>query len=124
MRNVIIGLAALPAIGAVTIAALGALGIRPRPSLADEGRMPDLGGAIGWLNSAPLTRESLRGKVVLVDFWTYTCINSLRPRDLDRDCLFSRSVRIDVAFDSGFGGRAWSAARASVRGPRSRHPQG
>jgi thiol-disulfide isomerase/thioredoxin len=41
--------------------------------------MPDLGGAIGWLNSAPLTRESLRGKVVLVDFWTYTCINSLRP---------------------------------------------
>ena len=41
--------------------------------------MPDLGGAITWLNSVPLTRESLRGKVVLVDFWTYTCINSLRP---------------------------------------------
>src|SRR5207344_42318 len=35
--------------------------------------------AISWLNSAPLTREALRGKVVLVDFWTYTCINSLRP---------------------------------------------
>ena len=47
--------------------------------LADEGPMPDLGGAIGWLNSAPLNRKSLRGKVVLVDFWTYTCINSLRP---------------------------------------------
>jgi thiol-disulfide isomerase/thioredoxin len=41
--------------------------------------MPDLDGAIGWLNSAPLSRESLRGKVVLVNFWTYTCINSLRP---------------------------------------------
>ena len=41
--------------------------------------MPDLDGAIGWLNSAPLNRKSLRGKVVLVDFWTYTCINSLRP---------------------------------------------
>jgi thiol-disulfide isomerase/thioredoxin len=41
--------------------------------------MPDLDGAIGWLNSAPLNRESLRGKVVFVDFWTYTCINSLRP---------------------------------------------
>ena len=39
----------------------------------------DLGGAIGWLNSAPLNRKSLRGKVVLIDFWTYTCINSLRP---------------------------------------------
>jgi thiol-disulfide isomerase/thioredoxin len=49
------------------------------PALADEGRLPDLGGAIAWLNSAPLNDKSLRGKVVLVDFWTYTCINSLRP---------------------------------------------
>ena len=45
----------------------------------DEGRMPDLDGAVAWLNSAPLNHKSLRGKVVLVDFWTYTCINSLRP---------------------------------------------
>jgi hypothetical protein len=36
-------------------------------SLRDEGSMPDLGGAIGWLNSAPLSTKSLRGKVVLVD---------------------------------------------------------
>ena len=49
------------------------------PSPGDEGAMPDLGGAIGWLNSAPLSRKSLRGKVVMVNFWTYTCINSLRP---------------------------------------------
>jgi thiol-disulfide isomerase/thioredoxin len=49
------------------------------PRLGDEGAMPDLDGAIGWLNSAPLSRKSLRGKVVLVNFWTYTCINSLRP---------------------------------------------
>jgi len=48
-------------------------------SLGDEGPMPDLDGAIGWLNSVPLSRKSLRGKVVLVNFWTYTCINSLRP---------------------------------------------
>ena len=47
--------------------------------LGDEGAMLDLDGAIGWLNSAPLSRKSLRGKVVLVNFWTYTCINSLRP---------------------------------------------
>src|SRR5580693_7059778 len=47
--------------------------------LGDEGSMPDLDGAIGWLNSDPLSRKSLRGKVVLVNFWTYTCINSLRP---------------------------------------------
>jgi thiol-disulfide isomerase/thioredoxin len=49
------------------------------PSLGDGGTMPDLNGAIGWLNSASLSAKTLRGKVVLVDFWTYTCINSLRP---------------------------------------------
>jgi thiol-disulfide isomerase/thioredoxin len=49
-----------------------------QPLLADEGRMPELNGAVTWLNSAPLTRESLRGKVVLVNVWTYSCINSLR----------------------------------------------
>jgi len=44
----------------------------------DEGRMPDLDGAVAWLNSAPLRSKALRGKVVLVNFWTYSCINSLR----------------------------------------------
>ncbi len=44
----------------------------------DEGRMPQLDGAVTWLNSAPLSSKSLRGKVVLVNFWTYSCINSLR----------------------------------------------
>jgi len=39
---------------------------------------PSLAGATGWLNSPPLTLEGLRGKVVLVDFWTYSCINCLR----------------------------------------------
>ncbi|MEP6620865.1 MAG: redoxin domain-containing protein [bacterium] len=47
-------------------------------ALVDEGPMPELGGAVGWLNSPALSRESLRGKVVLVDIWTYSCINSLR----------------------------------------------
>jgi hypothetical protein len=77
MRAVIVGLAALPAIGAATLVVLGALWAGARPTLADEGRMPDLGGASTWLNSDPLTRETLRGKVVLVHIWTYTCINSL-----------------------------------------------
>jgi len=43
-----------------------------------ETRLPGFDGATGWLNSEPLTPEGLRGKVVLVDFWTYTCINWLR----------------------------------------------
>jgi thiol-disulfide isomerase/thioredoxin len=40
--------------------------------------MPNLDGAVAWINSGPVTSQSLRGKVVLVDFWTYSCINSLR----------------------------------------------
>jgi len=40
-----------------------------------EGDLPSLGGATLWLNSPPLTAAGLRGKVVLVEFWTYTCIN-------------------------------------------------
>ncbi|HTV96350.1 MAG TPA: cytochrome c biogenesis protein CcdA [Steroidobacteraceae bacterium] len=46
--------------------------------LSEEGELPALSGATGWLNSMPLTRAALRGKVVLVDFWTYSCINCLR----------------------------------------------
>jgi thiol-disulfide isomerase/thioredoxin len=43
-----------------------------------EGHMPGFEGSTGWLNSEPLTPGSLRGRVVLVDFWTYTCVNWLR----------------------------------------------
>jgi thiol-disulfide isomerase/thioredoxin len=46
--------------------------------LAVEGHLPSFEGATGWLGSEPLTPEGLRGRVVLVDFWTYTCINWLR----------------------------------------------
>lgn len=51
------------------------------PALPTEGRMPDLSRFVArgsWMNSPPLSDDSLRGKVVLVDFWTYSCINSLR----------------------------------------------
>jgi len=47
-------------------------------SIGQGKMMPSLGGATGWLNSPPLTAASLRGKVVLVEFWTYSCINWLR----------------------------------------------
>jgi thiol-disulfide isomerase/thioredoxin len=53
-------------------------GTRLHLPLPAEGHIPDFDGATGWLNSSPLTAEDLRGKVVLVDFWTYTCINWLR----------------------------------------------
>lgn len=47
-------------------------------ALPDEGLAPSLDGATQWLNSPPLTAAQLKGKVVLVDFWTYSCINCLR----------------------------------------------
>ena len=50
-------------------------GASAMPSLESQGAMPSLDGAVQWLNSPPLSSESLRGKVVLVDFWTYDCIN-------------------------------------------------
>jgi cytochrome c biogenesis protein CcdA/thiol-disulfide isomerase/thioredoxin len=46
--------------------------------LGHEGSFPSLDGAVKWLNSPKLTREQLKGKVVLIDFWTYSCINCLR----------------------------------------------
>ncbi|MFC4528338.1 cytochrome c biogenesis protein DipZ [Dyella halodurans] len=62
--------------------------VRPAPApqpmvkagepLPVEGELPPLTGATQWLNSPPLTAPSLRGKVVLVDFWTYSCINCIR----------------------------------------------
>src|SRR4051794_19054733 len=51
---------------------------REEIQLSVEGEMPSLSGANAWLNSQPLTAGSLRGKVVLVQFCTYTCINWLR----------------------------------------------
>ncbi|TAM63484.1 MAG: cytochrome c biogenesis protein DipZ [Rhodanobacter sp.] len=62
--------------------------VRPAPAPAPElkageplpveGEMPSLAGATQWLNSPPLSTKSLRGRVVLVDFWTYSCINCIR----------------------------------------------
>ncbi len=50
-----------------------------------EGVMPPLATGGLWINSAPLTREALRGRVVLVDFWTYSCINCQRTLPYVRD---------------------------------------
>ncbi|HTD11117.1 MAG TPA: cytochrome c biogenesis protein DipZ [Steroidobacteraceae bacterium] len=58
------------AAGAVAGAAAGRVPV--------EGQLPALSGAVAWLNSPPLTPQALRGKVVLIDFWTYSCINCLR----------------------------------------------
>jgi cytochrome c biogenesis protein CcdA/thiol-disulfide isomerase/thioredoxin len=56
----------------------GSAAAKDQIQLANEGPLPTLNGAVSWLNSLPLTRENLKGKVVLIDFWTYSCINCLR----------------------------------------------
>jgi cytochrome c biogenesis protein CcdA/thiol-disulfide isomerase/thioredoxin len=50
----------------------------PAAQLPDYGAAPSLAGGGNWINTAPLTMQRLRGKVVLIDFWTYSCINCLR----------------------------------------------
>ena len=47
-------------------------------NLPNEGKAPELTGITGWINTPPLTLSGLKGKVVLIDFWTYSCINCLR----------------------------------------------
>lgn len=50
----------------------------PGSMLPVEGEMPELDGGTGWINSPPLSKAELKGKVVLFDFWTYSCINCIR----------------------------------------------
>ena len=70
-----------PAAGAAMTSAASA----PGQPLPVEGTLPPLAGATGWLNSPPLDAQALRGKVVLVDFWTYSCINCLRAMPYVRE---------------------------------------
>jgi thiol-disulfide isomerase/thioredoxin len=74
-RRAFSGLAAAAAVGAGW-PMQGALAASP--GLKDYGRAPEFAGIDKWLNSGPLTMQGLAGKVVLVDFWTYTCINCIR----------------------------------------------
>ncbi|VVN91132.1 cytochrome c biogenesis protein DipZ [Pseudomonas fluorescens] len=64
-------------LGSSMMAAGGAMKMTAA-TLPIEGKLPPLDGAVQWLNSPPLSAEALKGKVVLVDFWTYSCINCLR----------------------------------------------
>src|SRR5262249_34725075 len=69
------------AAAALAAAGLGMIGsamprrARAAVGLPVAGAIPSLSGATDWLNSPPLTPASLRGRVTLIDFWTYTCVN-------------------------------------------------
>jgi cytochrome c biogenesis protein CcdA/thiol-disulfide isomerase/thioredoxin len=64
--------------GSIMVADASAAPAAPASELPVEGRLPPLAGAVQWLNSPPLDARALRGKVVLLDIWTYSCINCLR----------------------------------------------
>ena len=72
------GLARKLGVGGIAADSDATTGANGQLELGVEGTLPPLDGLGPWINSPPLTRESLRGKVVVIDFWTYSCINCLR----------------------------------------------
>lgn len=87
-RSVLAGAVAVGEVGLAMDAFAGALGTGITPlartarhtmlapaRLPIEGKLPSLAGATAWLNSSPMTPDGLKGKTVLIEFWTYTCIN-------------------------------------------------
>src|SRR5215472_9340129 len=78
-RRRFIGVAAV-ALGAAGLGVIGSAvqQMACASGLPHEGMIPSLAGATEWLNSPPLASASLRGRVALIDFWTYTCVNWLR----------------------------------------------
>ena len=92
----------------------------------DEGVLPSLSGATEWLNSPPLTPAGLRGKVVLVDFWTYTCVNWLRTlpyvraladKYRDQGLVVIGAHTPEFPFEKDIDNVRWAAKEMDVRYP-------
>ena len=92
----------------------------------DEGALPSLSGATQWLNSPPLTPAGLRGKVVLVDFWTYTCVNWLRTLPYvrawadkygDQGLVVIGAHTPEFPFEKDIDNVRWAAKEMDVRYP-------
>ena len=92
----------------------------------DEGALPSLAGATAWLNSPPLTSGGLRGKFVLVDFWTYTCVNWLRTlpyvrawadKYRDQGLVVVGAHTPEFPFEKDLDNVRWAAKQMDVRYP-------
>jgi thiol-disulfide isomerase/thioredoxin len=95
-------------------------------NLPVEGHQPGFDGATGWLNSPPLEATDLQGKVVLVDFWTYTCINWLRTlgyvrawaeRYADRGLVVVGVHTPEFPFERDVDNVSWAAKEMRVEYP-------
>jgi thiol-disulfide isomerase/thioredoxin len=98
----------------------------PRAKLRDYGKAPDFTGTQKWFNSKPLSLAGLRGRVVLVDFWTYTCINCIRtlPHLVAWDARYRRAGLTIVgvhspefSFEHDAGNVARAIAQNGIRYP-------
>jgi thiol-disulfide isomerase/thioredoxin len=92
----------------------------------NEGALPSLSGATQWLNSQPLSPAGLRGKVVLVDFWTYTCVNWLRTlpyvrawdqKYRDQGLVVIGAHTPEFPFEKDIDNVRWAAKEMDVRYP-------
>jgi len=100
-------------------------------TLPDEGRSPGFDRASGWLNSPALTGDDLHGKVVLADFWTYTCINWLRTLGYvrawadkyeDRGLIVVGVHTPEFPFEQDVENVRWAAEQMDVRYPIALDP--
>jgi thiol-disulfide isomerase/thioredoxin len=113
--------------GVAMMVAVGGLGIvGPVVRRGTAAPLPSLASATAWLNSPPLTAAGLRGRVVLIDFWTYTCINWLRTlpyvrawaeRYKDQGLVVIGVHAPEFAFDAG--GAEAAADWASLKSPEN-----
>src|ERR1700730_6155867 len=92
----------------------------------NEGALPSFSGATEWLNSPPLSPAGLRGKVVLVDFWTYTCVNWLRTlpyvraweeKYRDKGLVVIGAHTPEFSFEKDIDNVRWAAKEMDVRYP-------
>src|SRR5215510_6112623 len=121
--------AAAAALGAARLGMIGSSAQQMAYAAVDlphEGAIPSLNGATEWLNSPPLTPASLRGKVALIDFWTYTCVNWLRTlpyvrawaeKYRDQDLLVIGVHTPEFPFEKDIDNVRWAAKEMDVMYP-------
>jgi hypothetical protein len=97
-------------IGAIFAVLLGGFTVHPAtaqeqdaPSIVGSSPLYSLSGATDWINSKPLTAKDLKGKVVLVDFWDYSCINCIRAIPVSWGDVFNRLQR-SLDYHTSLGG--------------------